>query len=561
MQNHSLIRTPSLNFVLRFVLILGLSFIAGQTSFAQSILTNTISLPSRVIDTPIIQTVSAPDLPSLSNDTESAADTVSDILPVVDTAVGNTAVESESDTSEASDSEVEPVSDEPLSSSSSADSNTDDAETVGIIRIEPNRQTISIGEEITFSAFAGESVLDDITWIVSEEAGGDINDSGVYTAPEMAGVFHIIARRAGATQSGVATVIVRLQSIRARELDISETTDATDSLHLATTSTTTVISEDATRPNEAVREIIATSSNLIPVTLREPVDTNKPIVPQAPIAPIRQNNINNQPTVPVLVTPRDNLEEKKIVLEPAVVEALKLIRNTRNTTLSGGTSDLSDLADTDLLYKDTNSDGISDYDSINIYNLDPIKPSPKSVFDGKSITAGEKILLGFDPAKEDLVKVIPEEPDISSAVVAPAYVVADVELTPEKKITIKGLALPNSFITVYIYSTPIIVTVRTNDRGEWQYTLDNELDNGQHEIYTATVNNTGKILVKSSAFAFTKTAEAATLETLPPMQISADVNSRPGMLNGNNFFIILGIILVVVSAVMLVIGRKNRVNP
>jgi hypothetical protein len=211
----------------------------------------------------------------------------------------------------------------------------------------------------------------------------------------------------------------------------------------------------------------------------------------------------------------------------------------------------------DLLYKDSNNDGISDYDSIHVYGLDPVKPTITTVYEGKEITAGEKITLGFDPSKKDLVKVIPEEPKISQAKVVSVYKVEEVKLSAEKNLIITGRAMPNSFVTIYIYSTPIIVTVKTDVNGEWQYTLNKELENGKHEVYTATVNNTGKILAKSSAFTFVKTAEAATLETLPLAQNLAE--EKPNILS-RYVYLIGGIFLTILLLVLVIIGINSRKN-
>jgi hypothetical protein len=211
----------------------------------------------------------------------------------------------------------------------------------------------------------------------------------------------------------------------------------------------------------------------------------------------------------------------------------------------------------DMLYKDTNNDGISDYDSIHVYNIDPIKPTPTTAFEGKIITAGEKVLLGFDPTKADLIKVIPEEPMVSEIKPTEGYKVQEVKLAPDNKVTISGRFLPNTYVTLYIYSTPIIVTVKTDVNGEWKYTLDKELDNGKHTIYTATVNNTGKILAKSPAFGFIKTAEAATLENLPPIQIPA-TDIRPGILSSNNIYIIIGSLVLVLLLAIILIGKSSN---
>jgi len=211
----------------------------------------------------------------------------------------------------------------------------------------------------------------------------------------------------------------------------------------------------------------------------------------------------------------------------------------------------------DLVYKDSNNDGISDYDSVHIYNIDPIKPSPISTLEDKKITAGEKVLLGFDPSKNDLVKIFPEEPQNSIAPQINTYKVENVSLNQDKKIEISGSALPNSFVTIYIYSTPIILTVKTNSDGEWNYTLDKELDDGKHTIYTATVANTGKILAKSNGFLFTKTAEAATLESVMPVQTSSNT-SKPGIINIKSILIFLVLFLAIIAIVFILIGVNSR---
>ena len=211
-----------------------------------------------------------------------------------------------------------------------------------------------------------------------------------------------------------------------------------------------------------------------------------------------------------------------------------------------------------LVYKDTNNDGISDYDSKYIYNIDPIKPSIVSSYEGKTVNAGEKILLGFDPSKKELEKVVSEEPlQSKSDIVVSSYKVNNIKLTDDKKIEIKGQALPNSFITLYIYSTPIMVTVKTDSNGEWHYILDKELENGNHTVYTATVNNSGNIVAKSTPFTFTKTAEAVSLNDLPVRE-SANAIQKPGLLEGRNLYVVIIGLFMVVGITLIFIGLFTR---
>ena len=210
----------------------------------------------------------------------------------------------------------------------------------------------------------------------------------------------------------------------------------------------------------------------------------------------------------------------------------------------------------DLVYKDTNSDGISDYESKYVYNIDPTKESPVSTYEGKSINASDKILLGFDPTKTELVKIDKEEPLVSKAEVVPAYKIKEINLTDKKQISIKGQALPNSFITIYIYSTPIIVTIKTDSRGEWQYLLDKELENGDHTVYTATVNNTGNIVAQSSPYSFIKTAEAVTLKDVPIAEASS--TDKPGLMNSKNIYIILIALVMAIGITLILVGLFTK---
>ncbi|MBK5215782.1 MAG: fibronectin type III domain-containing protein [Candidatus Pacebacteria bacterium] len=234
--------------------------------------------------------------------------------------------------------------------------------------------------------------------------------------------------------------------------------------------------------------------------------------------------------------------------------------STTLNLLTGVLDDKSEVLNTqnaDLLYKDTNNDGISDYDSKYVYGLDPVKPSPVSIYEGKNINASDKILLGFDPTSTELVKINIEEPEESKAPIIVAYKVKELKLTDKNEIFIRGEALPNSFITLYIYSTPIIVTIKTDNNGEWQYLLDKELENGDHTVYAATVNNTGNIVAKSSGYLFTKTAEALTFQELPVADASINV-AKPGLLEGTNLYIIIASSFLLMVILLVTIGMTTR---
>lgn len=192
------------------------------------------------------------------------------------------------------------------------------------------------------------------------------------------------------------------------------------------------------------------------------------------------------------------------------------------------------------LYTDTDKDGVSDYDEEHIYRTDPTNPHtiPGVLSDG------EKILQGIDPLSVSAMPIPVQSPrtegfvvnDLfeveaivatSVPVVAPTGVSHEAPVATTTAIAFSGRALPNSFVTLYIFSTPIVVTVKADSTGRWRYRLDKELPDGAHELYVAMVDNSGSIIAKSPAVPFTKRAEALeyTPLVLPPVS-DADARQR-----------------------------------
>ena len=104
-----------------------------------------------------------------------------------------------------------------------------------------------------------------------------------------------------------------------------------------------------------------------------------------------------------------------------------------------------------------------------------------------------------------------------------------------------------------------MVTVKTDSKGEWQYVLDKELENGDHTVYTASVNNSGNIIAKSPGYLFTKTAEAASLKDLPLAGASVEAN-KPGLLEGNNLYVIVTVLVLIIVTVLVLIGMTSKKN-
>ncbi len=78
----------------------------------------------------------------------------------------------------------------------------------------PDSVTLSPGDSVLLSAFVTGANDPAVTWSVLEgAAGGSVNDMGGYTAPQMAGVYHVVATSvANPSKSGIALVTVVMRT-------------------------------------------------------------------------------------------------------------------------------------------------------------------------------------------------------------------------------------------------------------------------------------------------------------------------------------------------------------
>jgi outer membrane protein assembly factor BamB len=79
------------------------------------------------------------------------------------------------------------------------------------ISVEPSSASLVFGDSLPFSVTVGNAVDRAVEWSVSEgDAGGSVSAAGVYTAPQTAGTFHVVARsHADPSKSVMATLTAR----------------------------------------------------------------------------------------------------------------------------------------------------------------------------------------------------------------------------------------------------------------------------------------------------------------------------------------------------------------
>lgn len=220
--------------------------------------------------------------------------------------------------------------------------------------------------------------------------------------------------------------------------------------------------------------------------------------------------------------------------------------------------------------KDTDGDGITDIDERLLFDTDPLRADT----DGDGFTDGAEIIRGFDPVDAASEAVIiyksPKETigvasndDLQVIEVTPDVVLPNVvDQGPSIQATIRGRALPNSFVTLYVFSTPTVVTVKTEADGSFEYTFNKELEDGEHQVFVALTDNTGDIVAQSEPFTFIKQAEAFTAVDAQAVIsqgettsiVTRGVSSYQTVLSMS--VLALGILLVMLGAGL----RSNRPN-
>ncbi|NTW22517.1 hypothetical protein HGA34_03170 [Candidatus Falkowbacteria bacterium] len=187
-----------------------------------------------------------------------------------------------------------------------------------------------------------------------------------------------------------------------------------------------------------------------------------------------------------------------------------------------------------VLSIDSDSDGLSD-DIESRLGTD----ADKADSDGDSFSDGDEVKTGHNPlgtgmlagklqpAEQALLnKATFEQPKTAGKFDSDLLKVEKVEIKSDASssgvVKLEGKALPNQVFSLFIYSSlPIIVTVKTDQAGNWSYSLDKSLTDGKHEAYVVLNDEQGKIESKSAPFSFfVSEARAVSQDDL----LKADVN-------------------------------------
>jgi len=129
----------------------------------------------------------------------------------------------------------------------------------------------------------------------------------------------------------------------------------------------------------------------------------------------------------------------------------------------------------------------------------------------------------------------------------------------QNQIVISGVGPINSYLTLFIYSTPIVVTTKTDESGNFTYTLDSDLLDGEHEVYVTLTDDTGKIREKSNPLSFfIRKAQAVSEEEYLRGDLNVD-SEKSSTLNNYVIAVVLlvGVLLIVVFIIYVLKKQKQ----
>ncbi|MDP2685069.1 MAG: Ig-like domain-containing protein [bacterium] len=202
---------------------------------------------------------------------------------------------------------------------------------------------------------------------------------------------------------------------------------------------------------------------------------------------------------------------------------------------------------------DSDGDGIDDTTEMNI-GTDPNNPEDSSELGELVDQAVLNGKITTDRATRLKTGYIIEQPRNSNLKPSSDIQVLRIEnISPrigQNNLVISGTGPPNTVLKLYIYSDPIVVTTKTDASGNFTYTLDKNLLDGEHEVYVTINDDTGKITKQSFPLSFfIRRAQAVTEEEY----LRGDVNiDSDGSLVVNKY--VIPAVITVVALMLVFIG-------
>lgn len=207
-----------------------------------------------------------------------------------------------------------------------------------------------------------------------------------------------------------------------------------------------------------------------------------------------------------------------------------------------------------LMARDTDSDGFSDFDEIANYDTDPAKADT----DKDGVLDAIESISGFNPLVSDIQNLVTLTQNSEERIFNEVLTIKGVEAITQKSAgadityaVLSGTSIPNSYVTILSYTLGTIGVIRTNLKGDFSYTIEKDLVEGEYEVAAVLTDNNGNVVASSKPYIFTKTKHdlvaAAVGETLVFIPQNATSETLPAAVTASVAVTAFGFLLVLLS--------------
>lgn len=216
-----------------------------------------------------------------------------------------------------------------------------------------------------------------------------------------------------------------------------------------------------------------------------------------------------------------------------------------------------------LFSKDSDKDGISDYDELRVYNLNATAADT----DMDGVLDGVEVLVGRDPNLSDLTSFAFLEQNIEETNSEEVVSISSVQPLVYKQqgssedlvfAVVRGKSIPNSFVYIFNYVESTVGVIKTNEAGEFLYTLEKNLNDGSQEFIAVLVDNSGNVVTNSGKYSFVKTTNSFAAAAAANKQATFElVGNNNSFLSAN---VIASVTIVSLGFILLLLSQAVQIR-
>jgi hypothetical protein len=210
--------------------------------------------------------------------------------------------------------------------------------------------------------------------------------------------------------------------------------------------------------------------------------------------------------------------------------------------------------------RDTDGDGLSDHDEVVWFDTSPEHYDT----DRDGFGDGIEIMTQENPNQVRSDRIFSHESPqrlpltggtaLAIQSVAPVYEADQARGVPPVQLRVQGTGVPNSYLQLYLFSTPTVTTVPVTADGTFSVVLDAPLSPGDHEMYVAYVDPSGFLTEVGAPVSFSLRngliVPHETAESTPPVVTKSKIIT-PLQLHQ----MVSSLVLVVLGMALLVLGH------